>query len=224
MKVSELFLREEEKKLTSLEVVDMINYWAEKEWIAKGHSYGMSVHGFQVDSMGNVEVHLQKFELVNEMLNPDGTFPFKLTRANVMKVRANKLSSFKNFPEVLERLPLNFLVFDMLAPNFPHLTSLEGFPKYCKGHVRLSMAKNLSFTNVHKHIFAAEEITVNPYYVGPMLGFLKIENLKEIRYLFADKGNFHEAAEIINKYLPKGDVVKCQRELIENDLDEYAEF
>lgn len=223
MKVSELFLREEEKKLTSLEVVDMINYWAEKEWIAKGHSYGMSVHGFQVDSMGSVEVHLQKFELVNEMLNPDGTFPFKLTRANTMKVRANNLTSFKNFPEVLERTAFNFVVLDMLAPSFPHLTSLEGFPKYCKGQLRLSRAKNLSFANVHKHILAADIITVNEFYVGPMLGFLKIENLKEIGYLY-DRGNLHEAAEIINNYLPKGDVVKCQRELIENDLDEYAEF
>lgn len=223
MKVSELFLREEEKKLTSLEVVDMINYWAEKEWIAKGNSYGMSVHGFQVDSMGSVEVQLEKFELVNEMLNPDGTFPFRLLRANTMKVRANKLTSFKNFPEVLERTAFNSVVLDMLAPSFPHLTSLEGFPKYCKGQVRLSRARDLSFGNVHKHILAADIITVNEFYVGPMLGFLKIENLKEIGYLY-DKGNLHKAAEIINMYLPKGDIIACQEELIDNGLKDFAEL
>jgi hypothetical protein len=67
-------------------------------------------------------------------------------------------------------------------------------------------------------------ISINEEYVGPMLGFLKIVNLKEIRHLYSENGKLAEAAEIINEYLPKGDSVACQRKLIENDLDEYAEF
>jgi len=226
MKIKELFLNETEEKMTSLEVIDMINYWAEKEWIPKSHSYGMNTHGFLVGSLGNVEIKLPKFELVNEMLNDDGTFPFKLTRSNILKVRANNLTSFKNFPEIAENWSQTKIsvVLDMLAPSFPKLASLEGFPKYCRGHVRLSQAKNLSFANVHKHILAANIISVDPYYVGPMLGFLKIQNLQEIKYLFADKGNFHEAAKIINKYLPLGNIFECQEELIDNDLKDYAEL
>lgn len=226
MKIKELFETSSNQQMTNPEVHELIEYWVKNHWVKHNGVVGDMAHGFQIAGDGSAEFKFDKLEIVNEMLTPDGTFPFKLSRAKYVAVRANKLSSFKNFPEQIEHRPAgNFTCLDMLAPSFPHLTSLEGFPKYCRGHVRLSRAKNLSYANVHKHILAADVITINEEYVGPMLGFLKIVNLKEIRYLYSENGRLAEAAEIINTHLAKNrKVLAAQEELIDNNLKDYAEL
>jgi hypothetical protein len=226
MKLAELFETSSNQQMTNPEVRELIQYWVEKGWLKEGFNNGDSIHGFQVASDGSAERKLDKLEIVNQMLTPEGTFPFKLSRAKYVAVRANNLSSFKNFPEQIEhRISGNLLCLDMLAPSFPHLTSLEGCPKYCRGHARLSRAKNLSYANVHKHILAADVISIYDDYVGPMLGFLKITNLKEIRYVYSEDGRLATAAEIINDHLAKDrNVLAAQEELIDNDLKDYAEL
>jgi len=226
MKIKELFETSSTQQMTNPEVRDMIEYWVEKGWLKHNGVVGDMSHGFQIASDGSAEFKYEKLEIVNEMLTPDGTFPFKLSRAKYVAVRANNLSSFKNFPEQIEHRPAgNFLCLDMLAPSFPHLTSLEGCPKYCRGHLRLSRAKNLSYVDVDKHILAADVITINEEYVGPMLGFLKVQKLREIRYLYSENGKLAEAAEIINDHLEKDkSILACANELRIKKLYEYAKL
>jgi hypothetical protein len=59
---------------------------------------------------------------------------------------------------------------------------------------------------------------------------LKIKNLEDIVLSSLTKKdeveNFKQAKKIIFEYIKNGnnDAIACQRELIEKDLDEYAEF
>lgn len=56
---------------------------------------------------------------------------------------------------------------------------------------------------------------------GNVLGLLKLKSLKTI---WNYPSVSIEWLDIINKHFVSKDIIACQRELIENDLDEYAEF
>jgi hypothetical protein len=125
--------------------------------------------------------------------------------------------------------------------NTNKLTSLEGAPKYVHGYFSVSDNKLTSLDeapeeifgefvcndnkitslhNIHKHIkyidteFCASK---NPL-KECVLGLLKIRGLKSV-----DIDN-KKVEDIINKYLPLGDIIDCQSELIEAGFDEFAKL
>jgi hypothetical protein len=63
-------------------------------------------------------------------------------------------------------------------------------------------------------IFLAKKNPINEC----VLGLLKIKKLKKVEI------DNKEVEAIINKYLPEGNIVECQSELIEAGFDEYAKL
>ncbi len=84
----------------------------------------------------------------------------------------------------------------------------------------LKRNKSISLSNFNKYfpdtqVFRIEHITGE---VTNVLSLLKIKSLHSVL------GKGRQWIQILNKYAKSHDVIGCQRELIENDLDEYAEF
>lgn len=100
------------------------------------------------------------------------------------------------------------------------LTSLEHAPKKIGAAFRCSHNKLTSLHNIHKQIesidgmFHADHNPIKSH----VLGLLKIKKLD-----WVNMDNI-KVMDIINKYLPEGDIVACQQELIEAGLDEYAQL
>ena len=100
------------------------------------------------------------------------------------------------------------------------LTSLEGAPKkisgsfYCDGNKRLT-----SIAGIHKRIKEIEGIfRCDSDLSGPVLGLLKIKKLRKV--VLKDQ----ELTAILNKYLPEGDLIDCQQELIDAGYEEQAKL
>jgi hypothetical protein len=210
---------------------DLLNDWASQELIPNDPKKN-SLHGFKISASGIVDCQLGTLIIYDEMLDANGEFPFKIRNAKYMILeRLEKLKSFKNFPEKLvckSDYRDVFITYHLF--KYRKITSFENFPKYCpNGEIQLEAFVNASFSNIHKHILDAETIRINPNYVGPILSFLKIPTLTDV-YAFTGDVNDEsesckEALSILNKHLNGNrDFIACQRELIEKDLDEYAEL
>ncbi len=156
--------------------------------------------------------------------------------------RATNLTSCKNFPKHVGG------TFWLIAKTLTDLrgcpeevdgeecfisggfSSLEGITRYVNnGQMTITSPNLTSLKDIHKHIsFVEDRLDVNAPIRSNILGLLKIKGIRtlglEVRnYPHYDECN--EAFGIIKKHLRRGrDIVACQRELIENDLDEYAEL
>jgi hypothetical protein len=100
------------------------------------------------------------------------------------------------------------------------LTSLTGAPTSVTGDFHCSNNQLTSLKDIHKYI---KSIGGNFYLVrnpikSHVLGLLKIKGLKSVEL------DNKEVEKILNKYLPEGDILDCQQELIEAGLDEYAQL
>lgn len=101
-----------------------------------------------------------------------------------------------------------------------YLKTFEGSPEVVKGILNFSDNYFSSLHDIHKHV---KEVTdwidfqENPI-SSNVLGLLRIKKLK--RVLFDD----HELTAIINKYLPEGDLIDCQDELMEAGLGAFAKL
>lgn len=99
------------------------------------------------------------------------------------------------------------------------LTSLEGAPSSCK-NFSCQNNKLTSLHNIHK-IFTSIDNNLhckrNPI-TSHVLGVLKIKNLNN--FTMDNK----EVETIINKYLPEGNIIECQQELIEAGFEDYAQL
>lgn len=103
--------------------------------------------------------------------------------------------------------------------NENKLSSLKGAPSiiHRTGTFQKNHLKDLH--NIHKEILEAEGLYFDENPIeGKVLGLLKIRNLKK-----AMLDNKHVEL-IISKYLPMGDVLECQQELIDNGLEEFAKL
>ena len=100
------------------------------------------------------------------------------------------------------------------------LTSFEFAPEIVRGQVVISENKFKDFHNIHKYFkeidgeMYAERMDLD----GPMLGLLKIRKLQRI--IIDDM----ELGDIINKYLPEGDLLECQQELINAGYEAQAKL
>lgn len=95
------------------------------------------------------------------------------------------------------------------------------------------------FRTIGQHFKIVNNITLYPGAARALVGkgllsLFKVKkptpNMFGIQLYYSDKSKMNkelvQATEIVNKYLASRtpDIIACQRELIENDLDEYAEF
>jgi hypothetical protein len=116
----------------------------------------------------------------------------------------------------------------LTVTNCPNLTLEE-----CPSIIGHSVAWwQMPITNRIDKVFKeiGGTIIVPPAYRG-FLSFLKINKLKSLYLPIANeysklyKQEAFEAKEVVNDHLiGDRDTITCQRELIEKDLDEYAEF
>lgn len=134
--------------------------------------------------------------------------PQEITTSYVCK--SNKLTNLIGAPEIIP---------GYFNCSFNQITSLEGCPKLIGGIGEFGFNSITNLHDIHKHIIACEQIFFdeNPIQ-SHVLGFLKIKNLKKISI------NNIAVEEIINKYLPLGDIIDCQDELIEAGYVEYAQL
>lgn len=125
----------------------------------------------------------------------------------------NKLTSLEGGPE---------LVGEDFNCSRNQLTSLKGSPKKVGKNFICSNNQLTSLKDIHKQIheingsFWAIENPIKSH----VLGLLKIKGLKKV---WLDN---KEVQDIINDHLGQGNagLIKAQRELIEEDLDDYAEL
>ena len=104
--------------------------------------------------------------------------------------------------------------------HFNELTSLEGSPAVIVGDFFCYSNKLKSLKNIHKIITRIDGILYcnnNPI-KSHILGVLKIKNLQMIEI------DNKKVQDIVNKYLPAGDILECQQELIEAGFEEYAQL
>jgi hypothetical protein len=108
------------------------------------------------------------------------------------------------------------------------LTSFEGFPKHAQ-FIQAYGNPITSFSDVHKHIPRCQGFNLPPVKTG-VLAFFKVKDCTSIAFTIngrkTEDGEFGLVAQIVSKHLFSSErsAIKCQRELIENDLDDYAEF
>ncbi len=193
------------------------------------HNTGELFLSGRINESGFFEIHDDWPTIVDALLVEHGGkwyLPFRLKewkndkRSDDLILNDLKLSSFIGFPNKIKG--------GLSVTNCPNLT-IEGCPSIIGGNVAWWY---LPITNHIDKVFkeVRGSIIVPPTYKG-YLSFLKIKKLKNTIIISAsltrdayDKGAI-EAKDIINDHLDGDrDVIACQRELIEKDLDEYAEL
>jgi hypothetical protein len=100
------------------------------------------------------------------------------------------------------------------------LTSLTGAPASVGGDFSCSNNQLTSLKDIHKYIKSIGKtfyLADNPI-KSHVLGLLKIKGLKSVEL------DNKEVEKILNKYLPEGDILDCQQELIEAGFDAYAQL
>ena len=123
----------------------------------------------------------------------------------------NKLTSLKGAPSSVGG---NF------SCNYNELTSLDGGPSSVGRNFSCHNNKLTSLSNIHKYIKEVNGYInfLNNPIKSSVLGLVKIKGLTNV--IFDNK----KLEKIMNKYLPLGDILDCQEELIEAGLEEFAEL
>lgn len=162
---------------------------------------------------------------VTKILDSNGNMPEFETGSLI--ISGWKVTTLRGVPKKIDK---NFDA----ASN--ELTDLEGFPSYVGEKLFFNRNKIPSLKNIHNIVKHAKMIICdsNPL-ESNVLGLLKIEGLNEVKLY--DKGGhvfgisypkINEKLKIvetiINKYLPKGDIMDCQDELIDAGLEEFAKL
>lgn len=137
---------------------------------------------------------------------------------------AEYLTSFKGSPKKL---------LGVFAGGFPYVTSLEGLPEQAGSIIINSGGRIKSLAGIHNIVKQCESMHFSGFdsgiteFEGHVLGLLKINGLKTVSggHGTFSGYKFRKAMEIVDKHLKdKKDIVECQAELIDADLEEYAKL
>ena len=124
----------------------------------------------------------------------------------------NKLTSLEGAPSVVNG--------GFYCSN-NNLTSLEGAPSVVSGYFSCPNNKLTSLAGIHKiikEIHGAAYFRSNPI-KSSVLGLMRIKGLTKV---FLDN---KQVMDILNKYLEGDrDIIKCQSELLDAGLEEYAKL
>ena len=100
------------------------------------------------------------------------------------------------------------------------LTSLKGAPARINDRFWCNNNQLTSLEGIHEQIVEINghaNFERNPI-KSHVLGLLVIKGLKSIKF------DNEQLTDIINKYLPLGDIMECQNELIDAGLEEFAQI
>ncbi len=221
MKISELFLREGDYDR------DDTSSWLTDEIVKELYdvTQGTIKKNFVGDLIAQSQLligsrpQLKKALLEKVAGGYELKYPISLVSGE-LDVNQCQLISFKNFP---------YTVRGNLSLWNNKITSLEGIPKIIDGSLDLIDNPITSFHNIHTMITEVSKIYVPTSVSSCLLGVLKIKKPPLLSTASVDRKNTNypillKAVSIINKYQTSNDIIACQRELIENDLDEYAEL
>ena len=125
--------------------------------------------------------------------------------------RNNQLTSLKGVPTTVKG------VFD--ASSNP-LEVIDYVPKKM-GYAIFDFCPIKNLHNIHKVIKSCPIISLRGCpLTSHVLGLLKIKKLDSVKLA----ASLEPLEKIINKYLPEGDILECQQELIEAGFEEYAQL
>ena len=223
MKTFKQFISENKKTVD--DILQIIQGWNK---ISRDKWNEDVVDKFEVEFDGSVAFYDHITTIHDFMLDAQHELPFQFYKCNALHFEAPLLKSFKNFPEFVYGDDFNYKqdggAVKLAEGRYNNITSLEGLDinaKNCK--IDFSQCKNLSYTNVHKHIKGARGVFIANNYVGPLLGFLMIPNLQEVKRYISSDADLNHALEILNTHLAgERDLIDCQQELIEAGLKQYA--
>lgn len=138
-----------------------------------------------------------------------------------------KLTTFEGSPEIItldkyKVIPAAFFRGTM--------TSLDGITKEADFISITGCTKLTSLKDVHKHIASCRVIAIPSTIKSNILGLLRIKNISSVTVHnvggMPANDDLSRAIGIIKKYIGKipGGIVSAQQELIDADLDDYAEM
>lgn len=186
----------------------------------------------KVEDLFEAKGNLVGFEFGGHVADPNKDWPtnFRCVRANLtslegapkrvhgaFQVQNNALTSMKGGPE--------YVGGDFDVDN-NSLTSFEFSPRDIRGDYFCSSNHITSLEGIHKHIDSID----GHFIAGPVsnehkatitshvLGLLKIKKLQGVDI------NNRPVEDILDKYLPEGDIIECQQELIEAGFDDFAKL
>lgn len=224
MKVRELFESQSDKEIHAV-----IREWRKHY---KTASYKKEPFGNYEITPNGIDHKAKHLTIYDFMLDENGELPIKFWRCNSLNIflpDPNRLKSFKNFPEIISRqIKINPYTSAFDSAYDINIDSLEGIPRHIAGgSFNLLHFPKLSLHNVHKHIDFFERLSIPSSYKGPLLGILRIKDLRNTKNQLDSHSNTRTkaACEIINKHLNSGkDILDCQEDLIDAGLTEYAKL
>lgn len=192
-------------------------------------------------------VSTQRAEInANDLLitiDENDVLPIKFKTAKKLKfllTAENNISSLWGLPDKCQSLTISSLyltslkyctpILDDLFINAPRLKSFD-----CEVNVKelkINNMGNLPISDIGKHFKISQKLIVGTglikqLYKEPVLSLCKLNVDISFQVLMSDrnKPEIQEVVQvlrIVNEH--RFDIIACQRALIENDLDEYAEF
>lgn len=210
MKINELFEEATGKAETIKDLVDTIKdgrFTKDGSHIADQNLYFACSHKNLLSLKGS-PTSVGYFSCDNNKLTSLEDGPKKVL--NFYSCNSNKLKSLKGAPQKAGTFQCSLNT----------LTTLEGVPSIIDGDFICDDNDLTSLHDIHKQInaiFGKGWFHNNPI-KSHVLGLLKIKRLNLVTL------DNKEVEEIINKYLPDGDIIECQQELIEAGLEEYAQL
>lgn len=196
--------------------------------------YAREMRNYDIQNNGDIIFQGNLYILDGEFLDENNEIPIQVKECRRFQISATNIISFKNCPKELSGSSQQFgdYIFSLRAifgnkSQFNNIRSLEGITPSINGDINLADAPNLSYANADKyfkHIGGA--LKINRFYKGPLLSFLKIENFEKIYCSYEDENEpTRRACDIVTEHL-KGDrnILKCQKELIQNGLKDFAKL
>lgn len=154
---------------------------------------------------------------------------------------SNNLTSLIGAPEILATENFSCGNNDLVSPlegapkecsifeaQTNKLTTCEGFPRKVQA-VHMSRNEFTTYKGIEKNFDYCRRFSISAHHNGKPLGLLSFFKVKGCINLSAAAGNSEQdkqAIAIVNKHLsmPERNAIACQKELFDNDLDDYAEF
>lgn len=206
MKISDLYENEESKKIV----------WVQKHCKASKDGHPIPASDIKIDPNGDIHAACSLY------LRRCIELPYQFGYVFGFNISESSLKTMKHFPKKAV----------MVTSENNNFTSLEGITPDADEYV-ISENGIVSLKDVNKHIRRANKIFISSPIKSDILSLLKIDGLEHVSYFtesFVTKPpNLKNALEIINKYLKlevpvNAKIVKAQRELIDADLDDFAEM
>ncbi len=197
--------------LSRYQTQNLINTW--------NNSNRLVLHEITEDGIINVEGAIDLYRISDgwkAMSQNSGTLTVNFGVCESFFASRMELKSMVGCPKI---------VCDSFNVSHNSITTLEGLPSYARV-VDLRNNPIKSFEGIG-NLKECEEIWLPNSITSNLLGILKIKTLKRL-YCdanFTNNSRFHLVFKIIKKHFDTDkDIIACQRQLIENDLDEYAEL